>query len=117
MVVIHILLFVVKNLFVNIKLKLLQLHPLTKNIWFRLWLHPNREYTASDILGTLYASFLKGFIMTNKEIWKWLKEQNYQTDYEETGEYKMYYDLDMPNILRAFLEHSKNQRTTADTQN
>ena len=40
------------------------------------------------------------------------------TDYDETGEYKMYYDLDMPKILRAFLEeHSKNQRTTADTQN
>ena len=55
--------------------------------------------------------------MTDQEIWKWLRQQNYQTDYEETGEYKMYYDLDMPKILRAFLEHSKNQRTTADTQN
>ena len=70
MVVIHILLFVVKNLFVNIKLKLLQLHPLTKNIWFRLWLHPNREYTASDILGTLCVIFAGGTFMEVSRILK-----------------------------------------------
>jgi hypothetical protein len=54
--------------------------------------------------------------VTDQEIWNWLKEQNYQTDYEETGEYKMYYALDMPKILRAFLDHSKNQRITENTR-
>jgi hypothetical protein len=59
----------------------------------------------------------ESFIMTDHEIWKWLEDQKYQTDYEEFGEYKMYYDLDMPKILREFLEYSKNQRTTAVMSN
>jgi len=41
--------------------------------------------------------------MTKIEIWEWLKEQNYQTAYEETGEYEMYYSIDMPKILNDFL--------------
>jgi hypothetical protein len=43
---------------------------------------------------------------SDQEIWNWLKEQNYQTDYEETGEYKMYYYMDMPSILKAFFKYS-----------
>lgn len=42
-----------------------------------------------------------------KEIWEWLENQKYQTDYEETGEYKMYFDLDMPRILNDFLGFQK----------
>lgn len=41
---------------------------------------------------------------SNTEILKWLKEQNYQTEYEETGEYKMYYEIDMPKILTDFIK-------------
>lgn len=43
--------------------------------------------------------------MENKEIYEWLEKQNYQTEYEETGEYKMYFSVDMPKILNDFLKH------------
>jgi len=39
---------------------------------------------------------------TKIEIYNWLMEQKYQTDYEETGEYKMYFDVDMPKILEDY---------------
>ena len=39
---------------------------------------------------------------TDAEIYKWLADQKYQTEYEETGEYVMYFSVDMPKILRAF---------------
>jgi hypothetical protein len=41
---------------------------------------------------------------TNIEIYQWLETQNFQTDYSEYGEHKMYYDLDMPKIFRAYEE-------------
>jgi hypothetical protein len=37
------------------------------------------------------------------EVFKWLHEKKYQTDYGQQ-EYRMYYDVDMPKILNAFLE-------------
>jgi hypothetical protein len=40
--------------------------------------------------------------MNNTEIYKWLEAQNYQTEYEETGEYKMYFSVDMPKILEDY---------------
>jgi|SRR5690242_3156713 len=40
-----------------------------------------------------------------EEIYEWLNKQGYQTEYEETGEYKMYYELDMPKILKAYAQH------------
>jgi len=40
-----------------------------------------------------------------EEIFRWLDKQNYQTDYEETGEYKMYYVVDMPKILNDYIVH------------
>jgi hypothetical protein len=40
--------------------------------------------------------------MKNEEIYKWLESQKYQTEYEETGEYKMYFGVDMPKILNDF---------------
>lgn len=52
--------------------------------------------------------------MTDAEIYEWLRKQNYQTEYEETGEYLMYFGVDMPKILRAFLEHQRSL-TTAST--
>lgn len=39
---------------------------------------------------------------TAEGIHEWLKSQGYQTDYEETGEYKMYFSVDMPKILEAY---------------
>ena len=40
--------------------------------------------------------------MNNIEIYKWLEAQKYQTEYEETGEYKMYFSVDMPKILEDY---------------
>lgn len=40
--------------------------------------------------------------MNNIEINEWLKGQNYQTEYEETGEYRMYFAADMPKILEEY---------------
>jgi hypothetical protein len=40
--------------------------------------------------------------MNNVEIYKWLESQKYQTEYEETGEYKMYFSIDMPKILKDY---------------
>jgi hypothetical protein len=40
--------------------------------------------------------------MNNTEIYKWLEAQKYQTEYEETGEYKMYFSVDMPKILEDY---------------
>ena len=40
--------------------------------------------------------------LESAEILEWLKNQKYETDYEETGEYKVYYEIDMPKILTDF---------------
>lgn len=40
--------------------------------------------------------------MNYVEIYKWLESQKYQTEYEETGEYKMYFSIDMPKILEDY---------------
>jgi hypothetical protein len=37
----------------------------------------------------------------NKEVWEWLKEQTFQTEQGEQ-EYRMYYDIDMTEILQGF---------------
>ena len=42
--------------------------------------------------------------MKNTEIFEWLKAQNYQTEREETQEYLMYFELDMPKILEDYYE-------------
>lgn len=42
--------------------------------------------------------------MDKVEIYQWLKAKNYQTEYEETGEYRMYFEVDMPEILEAYYE-------------
>ena len=41
-------------------------------------------------------------VIPRAEILEWLKNQKYETDYEETGEYKVYYEIDMPKILTDF---------------
>jgi hypothetical protein len=40
---------------------------------------------------------------TAKEIYEWLKNQNYQTEIGEQ-EYRMYYAIDMPKILEQYYE-------------
>jgi hypothetical protein len=40
--------------------------------------------------------------ISDEAIYQWLKDQKYQTEYGEQ-EYTMYYSVDMPKILRAFL--------------
>ncbi len=47
------------------------------------------------------------------EILKWLQDQNYQTTTDEWGEHILYYDLDMPKILKDFifwLNNEKNEK-------
>ena len=44
------------------------------------------------------------------EIWAWLKKQDYETEYmsyNDNSEFKMYYELDMPDILHAYYEWKK----------
>lgn len=40
--------------------------------------------------------------MDNREIYEWLDNQGYQSEYDETGEYKMYFGIDMPKILNDY---------------
>lgn len=40
-------------------------------------------------------------ILSDTEIHQWIEDQKYQTDY--SGEYRMYFGIDMPKILRNFL--------------
>jgi len=40
--------------------------------------------------------------MNNVEIYDWLERQKYQIEYEETGEYKMFFSVDMPKILNDY---------------
>ncbi len=46
---------------------------------------------------------------TNSEIHGWLQEQKYQTEREDTGEYSMYFDVDMPKILEEYHEWRKSR--------
>jgi len=48
--------------------------------------------------------------MKDKEVFEWLKKQNYQTERGEQ-EYIMYFDVDMPKILNDFLAYKKNSFT------
>ncbi len=43
--------------------------------------------------------------ITDVNIFEWLSKQPYQTDYEGTGEYKMYFNLDMPKIIKDAIAH------------
>jgi hypothetical protein len=47
--------------------------------------------------------------MEAREIYEWLEKQNYQTEYEETGEYKMYFEVDMPKILNDYEKYLKSK--------
>lgn len=40
--------------------------------------------------------------MGNKEIYEWLAAKKYQTERNETGEYLMYFGVDMPKILSEY---------------
>jgi hypothetical protein len=40
------------------------------------------------------------------DIYTWLESKNYQTDREPTGEYKMYFSIDMPTIIRDFINEN-----------
>jgi hypothetical protein len=46
--------------------------------------------------------------MDKVKIWEWLKAKKYQTEYEYTGEYRMYFDLDMPKILEDYWKYKAN---------
>ena len=41
---------------------------------------------------------------SNPEIYRWLKDQQFQTE-QGPQEYKMYFDVDMPKILKRFAEY------------
>ena len=41
------------------------------------------------------------------EVYKWLKQQNYQTERDDTGEYELLFVVDMPKILNDYTEWLK----------
>lgn len=41
----------------------------------------------------------------NVEVYKWFKEQGYQTDHDEWHEYEMIFLIDLPKILRDWEEY------------
>lgn len=49
--------------------------------------------------------------MDDKTIYEWLKTQKYQTEYEYTGEYRMYFEVDMPKILRDYFNWAIAQKS------
>ena len=40
--------------------------------------------------------------MEKQEFYKWLQNKNYQTIYEDTGEYKMYFKVDLYRIFKDY---------------
>ena len=40
--------------------------------------------------------------MKDVEIFRWLNKQKYQKESDDTGEFEMYFDVDMPRILNDF---------------
>ena len=49
--------------------------------------------------------------MTDELVFKWLKDRKYQTSYGEQ-EYKMYFDVDMPKIIREAINHFTIEKVT-----
>ncbi|HDY87299.1 MAG TPA: hypothetical protein ENH82_04180 [bacterium] len=43
------------------------------------------------------------------EIFRWLESQGYQTKEDETGEYTLYFEPDMPKILNDFVKWLKQE--------
>ncbi len=43
----------------------------------------------------------------NEDIHRWLQSKPYQTERGETGEYLMYFDIDMPKILEDYYQWRK----------
>jgi hypothetical protein len=53
---------------------------------------------------------------SDEEIWKWWKTQKFQKEQGEQ-EYTMLYEIDLPKILKAFIEHfSKTKDVSNDKQ-
>jgi len=53
---------------------------------------------------------------SDEEIWKWWKTQKFQKEQGEQ-EYTMLYEIDLPKILKAFIEHfSKTKEVSNDKQ-
>ena len=65
----------------------------------------NKEKTKTEILAEALER------KRDAEIITWLRKQNYQTEIGEQ-EYTMYFDVDMPKIIRAAIAHfsSGNER-------
>jgi len=40
----------------------------------------------------------------NAHIYEWLDKQGYQTERDDTGEYTLYFELDMPKILKDYVD-------------
>ena len=49
------------------------------------------------------------------EIWDWLKKQGYAIDYDSTDQFKMYYELDMPEILEDYYQWKTTQEKMEDS--
>jgi hypothetical protein len=54
---------------------------------------------------------MKGFknFPNDLEIWEWWKNQNFQKENGEQ-EYTMIYEIDLPKILKSFIEYFKNKK-------
>lgn len=57
------------------------------------------DEVTNDILNVLNNNF-----PSNKEIWEWWKTQKFQKEQGEQ-EYTMIYEIDLPKILKAFVQH------------
>lgn len=51
----------------------------------------------------------------NEEIWRWWQTQKFQKEQGEQ-EYTMLYEIDLPKILKAFIEHLKIKGGNNDQQ-
>jgi succinate dehydrogenase flavin-adding protein (antitoxin of CptAB toxin-antitoxin module) len=52
--------------------------------------------------------------LPDSEIYKWLDSKKYQREYEETGEYRMLFEIDFPKIIREFVTEHLGSPTVAN---
>jgi len=53
---------------------------------------------------------------SDEEIWKWWKTQKFQKEQGEQ-EYTMLYEIDLPKILKAFIEHFSKTKEVSNESN
>lgn len=80
-------------------LEILNNNQKTTDITFQVDVKSPFDEVANDILNMLNNNF-----PSNKEIWEWWETQKFQKEQGEQ-EYTMIYEIDLPKILKAFIQH------------